>query len=149
VGRERLSPDYEDCMSKGKIRPFSRGKSLARREIESASLDLERAQKTHLEGDYKWATIQLYYSMFHSARALLYSRNLREHSHFCLVAAIRALFVETHQLSNSMLDGLKKAKSLSEDADYYGRWSKKGCQRLLKTAHGFLEQSKKLVAKTN
>ncbi|MDH4219227.1 MAG: HEPN domain-containing protein [Candidatus Aminicenantes bacterium] len=149
MGGERLSLYYEDCLRKGKIRPFSRGKSLARREIESAASDLERAQKTFSEGDYKWATIQVYYSMFHSARALLYSRNLREHSHFCLVAAIRALFVETHQLSNSMLDGLKEAKSLREDADYYGRWSKKGCQGLLKTAHGFLEQARKLVAQTN
>jgi uncharacterized protein (UPF0332 family) len=149
VGRQRLNPDYEDCLSKGKIRPFSRGKSLARREIESAAVDLERAQKTYSEGDYKWATIQVYYSMFHSARALICSKNLREHSHFCLVAAIRALFVETHQLSNRMLDGLKEAKSLREDADYYGRWSKQGCQGLLETAIGFLEQAKKLITKTN
>jgi uncharacterized protein (UPF0332 family) len=149
VGGKRLNPYYEDCLRKGKIRPFSRGRSLARREIESAASDLERAQKTYWDKDYKWATIQLYYSMFHSARALLYSRNLRERSHFCLVAAIRALFVETHQLSNNMLDGLKEAKSLREDADYYGRWSKKGCQGLLETAHGFLERAKKLVAETN
>jgi uncharacterized protein (UPF0332 family) len=149
LGGERLNPLYEDCLSKGKIRPFSRGKSLARKEIESAALDLERAQKTYSEGDYKWATIQVYYSMFHSARALLYSRNLRERSHYCLVAAIQALFVETRQLSNSMLDGLKEAKSLREDADYYGRWSKHGSQGLLETAHGFLERAKKLVAKTN
>jgi uncharacterized protein (UPF0332 family) len=149
VGGERLNPYFEDCLRKGKIRPFSRGKSLSRREIESAAFDLDRAQKTYRDKDYKWATIQVYYSMFHSARALLYSRNLREHSHFCLVAAIRALFVETHQLSNSMLDGLKEAKSLREDADYYGRWSKHGCQGLLEKAQGFLEQAIKLVAGKN
>lgn len=149
MGGERLSPDYEDCLRKGKIRSFSRGKSLAGREIESAALDLERALKTYSEGDYKWATIQVYYSMFHSARALLYLRNLREHSHFCLVTAIRALFVETHQLSKSILEGFNEAKSLREDADYYGRWSKKGCQGLLETAREFLERAKKLVRKTN
>lgn len=131
MGRERINLDYEECLKKGKIRPFSRGKSLTRREIDSAASDLERAEKTYMDGDYKWATIQLYYSMFHSARALLYLRNLHEHSHFCLVAAIRALFVETGQFSSDLLKGFKEAKSLREDADYYGRWSRKGCQRLL------------------
>jgi uncharacterized protein (UPF0332 family) len=147
VGRERINLDYEECIKKGKIRPFSRGKSLTRREIDSAASDLKRAKKTYMDGDYKWATIQLYYSMFHSARALLYSRNLREHSHFCLVTAIRTLFVETEEFPSELLKGFKEAKSLREDADYYGRWSRKGCQRLLETAHRFLDQAKKLVFK--
>lgn len=147
MGRAKLNLDYEECLKKGKIRPFSRGRSLARKEIESAASDLERAEKTFLDGDHKWASIQLYYSMFHSARALLYSRNLREHSHFCLIAAIQALFVDSQQFSKCLLDGLKEAKSLREDADYYGRWSKRGCQRLLDAAHQFLEQARKLVFK--
>ncbi|MGB7295889.1 MAG: HEPN domain-containing protein [Candidatus Aminicenantales bacterium] len=136
-------------MRKRKIRPFSRGKSLARKEIESVASDLEIAEKTYLDGNYKWATVQLYYSMFHSARALLFSKNLREHSYFCLVAAIRALFVGNQQFSSSLLDGLKEAKSLREDADYYGRWSKRGCQKLLDTAHQFLDRARKIVDKKN
>jgi len=141
-----MNLDYEECLRKRKIRPFSRGKSLTRKEIESAASDLEIAEKTYLDGNYKWAAVQLYYSMFHSARALLFSRNLREHSHFCLVAAVRTLFVETEQFKKSLLDGFKEAKGLREDADYYGRWSKKGCQRLLDTAHQFLDQTRKLVS---
>lgn len=76
-----MSREYDDCMKRGKIKLFSRGSTLAPKEIETAGDDLKRAQKTYKEGDYKWATIQIYYSMFHSARALLYMRNLREHSH--------------------------------------------------------------------
>lgn len=37
--------------------------------------------------------MQCYYSVFHSARALLYVRNYRERSHHCLIVAIRALYV--------------------------------------------------------
>ena len=147
MGRERLSLDYAECLRKKKIRPFSRGKLLVRKELESAASDLERAEKTYMDRDYKWATIQLYYSMFHSARALLYSRNLREHSHFCLVAAIRALFVETGQFSNDLLEGFKEAKILREDADYYRRWSQKGCQKLLDKAQQFFDQARMIVAK--
>lgn len=149
MGRERINLDYEECLKKRKIRPFSRGNSLTLKEIESATADLERATKTYLDGDNKWATIQFYYSMFHSARALLYSRNLRENSHFCLVTAIRVLFVKTQQFPKSLLDGFKEAKSLREEADYYGRWSKQGCQKLLETAQRFLDQAKHVISQRN
>jgi len=49
--------EYEECLKRGKIKPFSRGKDLAPKELESAAADLERAEKTFSEGDYKWATI--------------------------------------------------------------------------------------------
>jgi len=81
-------------------------------------IDLERAKKTYKDGDYKWATIQIYYSMFHSARTLLYAKNLREHSHYCLIAAIKTLYVEKKHLPVYLLEGLQEAKNLREDADY-------------------------------
>ena len=66
-----MTIEYDDCLKRGKIKPFSRGPALAAKEIEAAEADLSRAHKTYSETDYKWATIQTYYSMFHSARALL------------------------------------------------------------------------------
>ena len=127
-----MSLEYRDCLRKGKIRPFSRGKSLAAKQLESADSDLRRAEATHRDGDFKWATIQFYYSMFHAARALIYYRNLREHSHRCLIEAVRTLFVERGLLPNALLEGFKEAKNLREDADYYGRWTKSGCEKLIK-----------------
>ena len=142
-----MTLEYQDCLKRGKIKPFSRGKALAAKEIETAESDLERAQKTFHDGDYKWATIQIYYSMFHAARALLYFKNLREHSHYCLIAAIKTLYVETKQLPVNLLEGLQEAKNLREEADYYNRWSKQGCDKLLKSAQSLLEKSKSLLAK--
>ena len=83
--------------------------------------------------------------MFHSARALLYAKNLREHSHFCLIVAIKSLYVETKRLPIYLLKGLQEAKSLREDADYYNRWSKQGCERLLKLAEEFLDKAKLII----
>ena len=80
--------------------------------------------------------------MFHSARTLLYAKNLREHSHYCLIAAIKTLYVEKKHLPVYLLEGLQEAKNLREDADYYNRWSKKGCEKLLKLAEEFLEKAK-------
>lgn len=142
-----MTLEYEDCLKKGKIKPFSRGKVLAPKELEIAKLDLHRALKTFKEGDYKWATIQVYYSMFHSARALLYAKNLRERSHFCLISAIKTFYVETKQLPVNLLEALQEAKNLREEADYYNRWSESGCERLLKLAEEFLEKARLLLGK--
>lgn len=141
-----MSREYEECLRKGKIRPFSRGKGLADKELKAASSDLHRARETFKDHDYKWATVQLYYSMFHSARALLYLKNLREHSHFCLIAAVQALYVETKQIPVTLLEALKKAKNLREDADYYDRWSEEGCGKLLNAAEDFLDKAGKILS---
>jgi len=145
-GKKAMSIDYESCLKKGKIRSFSRGKGLANKELQAASADLERSQKTFKDNDYKWATVQLYYSMFHSARALLYFKNLREHSHFCLIAAIQTLYVKTKQLPVTLLEALKKAKNLREDADYYDRWSEEGYRKLLSAAEDFLNKANQIIS---
>lgn len=140
-----MTREHDECIKKGKIKPFSRGVTLAPKELETAKADLETAGKTYKEGDYKWATIQIYYSMFHSARALLYKKNLREHSHYCLIAAIKALYIETKQIPASFIEGLQEAKNLREEADYYNRWSQVGCEKLFKLAEEFLHETERLI----
>lgn len=121
-----MNPEFEQCLKKNKIREFPRGKALMTKTLGTAQRDLERAEKTFNDKDYKWATIQSYYSMFHSARALLFAKNYREHSHYCLIVAMRALYVETRLLPGSLIEALGKGKRLREDADYYDRWSEEG-----------------------
>lgn len=140
-----MTREYDDCLKRGKIKPFSRGPALAAKEIEAAEADLSRAHKTHSETDYKWATIQTYYSMFHSARALLYTKSFREHSHYCLVAAIRTLYVDAKIISVHILEDFQLAKTLREEADYYNRWSQAGCEKLIKVAEEFLKIAKDRV----
>lgn len=140
-----MTIEYDDCLKRGKIKPFSRGPALAIKEIEAAESDLTRAQKTYGEADYKWTTIQTYYSMFHSARSLLYAKSLREHSHYCLAAAIKTLYVETEIIPVYILEGFQQAKDLREEADYYNRWSQPGCEKLVKLAEEFLVIAKKIV----
>jgi hypothetical protein len=52
-----LNSEYEDCIRKGKIKPFSRGRTLVSKELETALSDLKSAEKTFTDGNYKWATI--------------------------------------------------------------------------------------------
>ena len=83
--------------------------------------------------------------MFHSARALLYSKNLRERSHYCLIAAIKALYVDTKKIPKSYLEALQEAKNLREDADYYNSWSQAGCENLLKIAEEFTKKAASIL----
>ena len=112
--------NFKDCLKSAKIKKFSRGKNLAPKEIRLAEEDLKMAQKSFKEENYRWCIIQIYYSMFHSARAILYFKNYREHSHYCLIQAIKELYVKSGKLEASLLEALLEAKNLREAADYYG-----------------------------
>jgi len=136
---------YEDCLKRGKIRNFSRGKALVSKELKLALSDYNTAKESFERGNYKWSTIQTYYSMFHSARALLYSNNLRERSHFCLIEAIRVLYVSKGLLRYWLIEALQKAKRLREEADYYGEFSKENAQDLLNRAKEFLEKAQAIL----
>ncbi len=140
-----MNPEFEECLKKNKIRKFPRGKILASKDIKTAQEDLETAEESFNNKKYKWSTIQSYYSMFHSARALLYAKNYRERSHYCLNVALKALYVERRLLSVSVIEALSKGKRLREDADYYDRWSEEGAEFAVKAAKNFIKQAQKLI----
>jgi len=138
-----MSQEFNQCLEHGKIKKFSSGKKLVKKELKLAQEDLRISLKSLLEGSYKWSIIQSYYSMFHSARALLYSKNYREKSHFCLIEGVRTLFVEAGKINVSLIESLLEAKNLRETADYYGDFSELNCKKLTKKAGEFLKKPKK------
>lgn len=140
-----MNNNFDECLKKGKIKEFSQGKSLAPKEIRLAQEDLQSAQKSFEEKNYRWCVIQTYYSMFHSARALLYNKNYREHSHYCLGEAIRALYVDDSKLDVILIEALKEAKNLREAADYYGDFSEINSEKLLEKAEQFAKEAKKII----
>jgi len=140
-----MNPEFKDCLRKQKLKKFSRGKALVNKELKSAEEDLKTAKESFNNENYKWATIQCYYSMFHSARALLYSKNYRERSHYCLIVALRVFYGEKGLLSGNLIEGFQKAKALRENADYYDQWSKAGAEALFDLADKFLNISIKLL----
>jgi uncharacterized protein (UPF0332 family) len=140
-----MNPEFKDCLRKQKLKKFSRGKALVNKELKNAEEDLKTAKESFNNENYKWATIQCYYSMFHSARALLYSKNYRERSHYCLIVALRIFYGEKGLLSGNLIEGFQKAKALRENADYYDQWSKAGAEALFDLADKFLNISIKLL----
>lgn len=54
------------------------------KELEVGKKDLLAAISSFKLGNYKWATIQAYYSIFHGVRALIFKAGYREESHIAL-----------------------------------------------------------------
>ena len=75
-----MSAEFQECLRKGRVKKFSRGRALVQKEITTAEQDLVDSRDSFKAGKFKWSTIQAYYSMFHTARALLYALNYRDAS---------------------------------------------------------------------
>ncbi len=113
------------------------------KEIEAAETDLKDAKDSFENGKFKWATIQGYYSMFHSARALLFSCGYREKSHYALLLSIRALF--SKELERSLIDRFEDGMNLRQEADYGLKFSETGAIGNIDGAEELLARAKKIL----
>jgi len=139
---EALSPEFKECLERGRIRRFASGKELAPQELRQAAQDLKAAGESYKAGGFKWSTIQSYYAMFHTARALLYRAGYRERSHYCLIVALRELYVSRRKVDLRFVESLQLGKTLRENADYYGRFSREGAEKMLSDARAFLKAAR-------
>jgi uncharacterized protein (UPF0332 family) len=136
-----MNEAFKDCLKNKKIVPFQRAKSLVKKELSAAIDDLAEAKDRLKNGKHKYATINSYYSTFHAARALLYSKGYRERSHHCLSVALEALFVESGKMSNRYIRIFKNNMSLRENADYSSSFSKESSQLCVSNAQEFAEMA--------
>jgi len=72
----RINPEITRLIAERKLMSAQIGEGMIIKEVEAAQTDLQDAQDSLQNNKFKWATIQGYYSMFHSARALLFSKRL-------------------------------------------------------------------------
>lgn len=127
----RVSQELRQLLAERKLMKASISKGMIRKELQAASNDLRDSRDSLDERKFKWATIQAYYSMFHSARALLYSRGYRERSHHGLSVALRVLF--GNQLGTELTSAFEEGMELRQEADYGLKFSEEGA---LETADG-------------
>jgi uncharacterized protein (UPF0332 family) len=136
-----MRQEFRDCLDRGKIIRFPQGKRLLNKELDSARSDLEDANFGLEHSTHKWATIQGYYSMYHAARALIYSRGYRERSHYCLYVALQALFVDRGKLPPDLVESFRHAMSLRETADYRSDFSEEGARLVTESAERLLKRT--------
>ena len=147
-GRRRVSKKlFEDCLKRGKLKEFKIPKKRILIEIKAAEDDLEEAKDRLDKKKYKYATIRAYYSLFHSARTLLYLKGYREKSHYCLKTAIEVLYVKENLVKPILIEYFEEALGLREAADYQSVFSRSGALRSLRGAKRFLLEAKRLLGK--
>jgi len=146
-GKNRsVNPAFDKCLKDRKIIPFPRARRLAKKEFAAAEEDLAEAKDRFDKLRYKYATINAYYSIFHAARALVYSKGYRERSHYCLAVALEALFVDKGLLAGRHVRILQETMALREDADYSGSFSKDGAAASISNAREFIGAAKRLLS---
>ena len=141
---ERVRPGLRVLLERKEIRRSKATRQVVIKELDGAVGDLEAASLSVKTGDYKWATIQAYYSMFHAARALLYRMGYREQSDPGLLEALRQLY--EREIVDRMLEDFSKAMTLTEQAHDGDISSEDSAQTILENAGDFLEQAARLLA---
>lgn len=124
-----MSYRFTTCLNNRGLRKFPINKSNIEKEIRESRNDLESAQKSLRELDYKWTIIKAYYSMFHAGKSLVMSAGYIEKTHDCLIVAVEELFIDKGILPRSMVVDFRNAKTAREAADYgltYGKDSAEG-----------------------
>jgi uncharacterized protein (UPF0332 family) len=134
---------FRRFVEEGKLTRIGIDRKLVLKEVEGAVSDLEEAKDSLLRKKFKWATVQGYYSMFHAARALVYSKGFREKSHYALFVALRELF--KNQLEFETIQNFEEAMSLREEADYGLVFSKEGATSIVNNAEKFLNKVKETL----
>jgi len=138
----KMNLEFQKALQKKKLLPFSRGKMLIKKELKAAEDDLNEAKDRLKNKKFKYATITAYYSMFHAVRALIYSKNYREKSHYYLLVALQALFIDNGLIDEELAEDFYNAMLLRESADYHSEFSKKGAVSCIESATKFLNKVK-------
>jgi len=137
----KMNLEFQKALEKKRILHFSKGKALIKKELEAAKDDLNEAKDRLKNKKYKYATITAYYSMFHAARALIYSKGYREKSHYYLLVALQALFVDKGLIEDELAKDFHTAMVLRESADYHGEFSREGAESSIESATKFLQKA--------
>ena len=91
---------------------------IQKNEMVNCEKRLEAAQLLLLEGRFEDSINRAYYSMFHCARALLYSRNISFKTHRGLLVKFTEVFVRSGEIGREFAAILSNTETLRENADY-------------------------------
>ena len=128
-----------------KIQKIKADRNLVLKEIKGAEQDLASARHSIGAKNFKWATVQAYYSMFHAARALLYSKGYREKSHRGLFVALRELTDDVGEMTSDLLRTFGEAMDLREEADYGLEFSEENAHGLIDDADTFIKTIRRVL----
>ena len=139
--------EFERCLKERRLLKIELSYRMIEKELEGAKYDLMRAEESLHDGDYKWSSIQAYYSMFHAAKALVLKRGYREKSHYCLLIALKELYVNTGELDQEFADNFEMSMDIRHEADYALTYDEDSAKIAIENARRFLHRTQTLLKK--
>lgn len=136
--------DIESCLREGFLQRIKVERDLVGKELQEAGYDLNKAEHALEEGDYKWSIVKSYYSMFHAARAVLFSLGLKERRHFAIRVVLEDLNARG-KLESRFVSDFSAALAAREDADYRYTYSRETAIYLLGATRDFLSRMEGLA----
>ena len=136
--------NIQGCLDKRHLIRIKPDKGLIMKEITEAEYDLNSAKNAMKSRDYKWAIVKGYYSMFHAARAVLFSLGYRERRHYAVQVVLEQLGKEG-KLESVHLDYYSASMEARENADYRYSYSEATAGDIIGYAEKFLERMKELA----
>jgi len=121
----------ENFINRGKLKKADISNEMVLKEFRIGEKDLQSAKETFEMKNYKWATIQAYYGIYHGVRALLFKAGYREESHIALRIAFKELYIDTKHFDESIYRTLQRGMELRELADYKENFSENGAEQLI------------------
>jgi uncharacterized protein (UPF0332 family) len=129
----------DDYIKKGKLKVAKISDEMIIKELEVGKKDLLAAISSFKLENYKWATIQAYYSIFHGVRALIFKAGYREESHIALKIAFKELYIDNKTLDKETYKTLESGMDLRELADYKETFSQGAAENLIKRVEKAIE----------
>jgi uncharacterized protein (UPF0332 family) len=139
--------EFERCLRDGRLVRVEPSVAMIEKEIDAARFDLETAEGSLARGNAKWASVQAYYSMFHSAKALVLWKGYRERNHWCLLMAVQELLVRTGELDEELADDLELCMGVRHGADYALEYDATTARRVAGKARDMLEAARSLLVR--
>ena len=137
--------EFDKCLKDRRLVRFEASPEMIKKEMDSAEYDLLKSEKSLLDGDYKWSSVQAYYSMFHAAKALVFLKGYREKSHYCLMIALRELYVRTGLIKDEFAENFELCMEIRHEADYALLYDEESAKMAFENAARFLEKAKKFL----
>ncbi len=130
----------------GLVSKITPAKDLAEKEFEESDYDLKSAKSELSQGNWKWSIVKSYYSMFHSAKGILFLMGLKEKSHFAVAEVLEAL-VKEGKLESEFANNFRAAMSAREGADYHYKHPQHIAEEMVSYSEKFCERMQELSKK--
>lgn len=140
-----MSLAFNKCIERRSLVKTNIDVDIIKNEIKSAEYDLEKAKISLKQKDFKWSIIKAYYTIFHSAKALVYKKGYKEKSHYCLLVAVKHLYCGSGELDPIFSQMFEDAMSSREEADYEFKFSEATSEIVVKDAEKFLDKTKTIL----